>query len=165
MRRFALAVAVLMSYGGGFRAAVVRGFEAFGKSAVVLWPGQTDGMSGEEVTVAEVLSKAGYNTAMWGKWHLGEDPHGPTAQGFDVRIPRWNKGWPKSGYHAPLKFEGLADVSGDYLTDRLTDEAIGFIGENRGQPFFLYLSHFAVHDPIQGRKDLVKKYEEKPTEK
>ncbi len=40
----------------------------------VLWPGQIDGLSGEEVTVAEVLSEAGYNTAMWGKWHVGEEP-------------------------------------------------------------------------------------------
>jgi arylsulfatase len=39
----------------------------------VLWPGQTDGLSGKEVTIAEVLSKAGYHTAMWGKWHLGEE--------------------------------------------------------------------------------------------
>jgi arylsulfatase A-like enzyme len=39
----------------------------------VLWPGQDEGLSGDEVTVAEVLSDAGYSTAMWGKWHLGED--------------------------------------------------------------------------------------------
>ncbi len=50
----------------------------------VLWPGQHDGLSGEEVTVAEVLSEAGYNTAMWGKWHLGEEPeHLPENQGYD----------------------------------------------------------------------------------
>jgi arylsulfatase len=56
----------------------------------VLWPGQTEGLSGKEVTVAEVLSEAGYSTAMWGKWHLGEEPeHLPESQGFDVlRLPR-----------------------------------------------------------------------------
>ena len=44
----------------------------------VLWPGQTDGLSPEEVTLAEVLKEAGYSTAMWGKWHLGEEPeHAP----------------------------------------------------------------------------------------
>jgi arylsulfatase A-like enzyme len=96
-----------------------------------------------------------------GKWHLGEEPHGPTAQGFDVQIPRWNKGWPKVGYHAPFQLDGLTDSPGDYLTDRLTDEALHFIEENRSRPFFLYLSHFAVHDPIQGRADLVQKYEAK----
>ncbi len=50
----------------------------------VLWPGQEEGLSPKEVTVAEVLSKAGYHTAMWGKWHLGELPeHGPENQGYD----------------------------------------------------------------------------------
>ncbi len=50
----------------------------------VLWPGQDDGLSPEEVTVAEVLSTAGYHTAMWGKWHLGELPeHAPENQGYD----------------------------------------------------------------------------------
>lgn len=115
----------------------------------------------EEVTIAEVLKKQGYRTAHIGKWHLGEEPFGPLAQGFDVQIPRWNKGWPRAGYHSPFQLDGLADSGDDYLTDRLTDEALRFIEENREQPFFLYLSHFAVHDPVQGRADLVKKYEDK----
>ena len=67
----------------------------------VLWPGQTDGLSGKEVTVAEVLSKAGYNTAMWGKWHLGEEPeHLPERQGYDYAYyGLWNgapDNWPGS---------------------------------------------------------------------
>jgi len=50
----------------------------------VLWPGAEEGLSGEEVTVAEVLSDAGYHTAMWGKWHLGEaQEHLPENQGYD----------------------------------------------------------------------------------
>src|SRR5262245_8338458 len=48
---------------------------------------------------------------------------------------------------------------GEYLTDRLTTEALKWVETNRNQPFFLYLAHFAVHDPIQGRGDLVEKYE------
>ncbi|MEX2140683.1 MAG: sulfatase [Pirellulales bacterium] len=119
----------------------------------------------EEETLGEVLKKHGYRTAHIGKWHLGEEPFGPRAQGFDVQIPRWNKGWPKAGYHAPFQMEGLADTPGDYLTDRLTDEAVRFIDENQNQPFFLYLSHFAVHDPIEGRADLAKKYEAKLQQK
>jgi len=67
----------------------------------VLWPGQTDGLSGKEVTVAEVLSEAGYNTAMWGKWHLGEETeHLPESQGYDYAYyGLWNgapDGWPDS---------------------------------------------------------------------
>ncbi len=115
----------------------------------------------KEVTIAETLQQHGYRTAHIGKWHLGEDPFGPLQQGFDVQVPRWNLGWPKAGYYAPFKFDGLSDKPGQYLTDRLTDVAEEFIEANRSQPFFLYLSHFAVHDPIQGRADLVAKYQEK----
>jgi len=117
-----------------------------------------------ELTLAEVLRQHGYRTGHFGKWHLGEAPAGPLQQGFDVQVPRnWCKGWPKRGYHAPFELEGLSDKKGDYLTDRLTDEALKFIDENSSKPFFLYLSHFAVHDPIEGRADLVKKYEKKKT--
>lgn len=119
----------------------------------------------EEITIAEALKQHGYRTAHIGKWHLGEDPHGPLAQGFDVQIPRWNKGWPKAGYHAPFQLDGLEDQPGDYLTNRLTDEAEKFIETNKDEPFFLYLSHFAVHDPIQGREDLVRKYQDKLAQK
>lgn len=115
----------------------------------------------DEVTLAEALKQHGYRTMHIGKWHLGEDPYGPLQQGFDRRAPDWNKGWPRAGYHAPFRLDGLPDQPGQYLTDRLTDEAEKFIEANREHPFFLYLSHFAVHDPIQGRRDLVEKYEAK----
>ena len=92
---------------------------------------------------------------------LFRSPSGPLSHGFDVQIPRWNKGWPRAGYHAPFRLNGLADSQGDYLTDRLTDEALKFIEQKKDTPFFLYLSHFAVHDPIQGRPDLVEKYRKK----
>lgn len=110
-----------------------------------------------EETLAEALTAQGYRTAIFGKWHLGEEPSGPLAHGFDIQVPQWNKGWPKAGYHSPFQMEGLTDSEGDYLTDRLTDEALGFIERNKDRPFFLYLSHFAVHDPIHGRPDLVEK--------
>jgi arylsulfatase A-like enzyme len=115
----------------------------------------------EEVTIAEILKRHGYRTGHFGKWHLGEEPFGPLAQGFDVQVPRWNKGWPRTGYHVPFSLDGLADSPGDYLTDRLTEEAVCFIEENQERPFFLYLSHFAVHDPLEGREDLVRKYKTK----
>ena len=116
----------------------------------------------EEITIAEALKEQGYATAIYGKWHLGEDPSGPEAHGFNIHIPHnWEKGWPNGGYYYPFKLDGIEDKEGDYLTDRLTDEALKFVEENKDTPFFLYLSHFAVHDPIQGRPDLVKKYSEK----
>jgi len=116
----------------------------------------------EEVTLAEALKKHGYATGHFGKWHLGEFPAGPLQQGFDVMIPRnWYRGWPKSGYLSPFHLDGISDSKNAYLTDRLTDAALRFIEKNKEQPFFLYLSHFAVHDPIQGRPDLVEKYRKK----
>jgi len=115
----------------------------------------------EELTIAEALKQHGYRTAHIGKWHLGRDPHGPLQQGFDMRTPQWNEGWPKAGYHHPFRFPDLEGKPGEYLTDRLTDRALDFIESSRDQPFLLYLSHFAVHDPIQGREDLVAKYREK----
>ena len=116
----------------------------------------------EEITIAEELKSNGYKTAIFGKWHLGEDPSGPLSHGFDLHIPKgWDKGWPKAGYYAPFKLDGIEDSEGDYLTDRLTDEALKFIDQNKKEPFFLYLSLFSVHDPIQGRPDLVEKYQKK----
>ncbi len=119
----------------------------------------------KELTLAEALKKHGYATGHFGKWHLGEDPAGPLQQGFDVQVPRWNKGWPRAGYHAPFRLNGLKDSKGDYLTDRLNEEALAFIERNKNRPFFLYLSHFSVHDPIQGRADLVEKYRRKLAER
>ncbi|MBX2874021.1 MAG: sulfatase [Saprospiraceae bacterium] len=115
-----------------------------------------------ETSIAEALKDVGYNTAILGKWHLGEDPSDPTAHGFDMHLPDWAKGWPKNGYFAPFELKGFEDSEeGDYLTDRLTEEALKYIEQNKSNPFFLYLSHYAVHDPIQGRKDLVEKYKKK----
>lgn len=120
----------------------------------------------EEITLAEVLRNNGYITGMYGKWHLGEDPSGPLEHGFDVRVPTdWNRGWPRAGFYYPFEMEGLEGEEGDYLTDVLTDEALKFIDDNKDRPFFLYLSHFAVHDPIQGPPALVEKYEQRIKER
>jgi arylsulfatase A len=113
-------------------------------------------------TLPKVLKERGYHTAIFGKWHLGEDSASVERQGFDLHLPKWNKGWPNKGYFFPYGLEGLeGGPDGEYLTDRLTDEALNYLEKHKDQPFFLYLSHFAVHDPIEGRPDLVKKYSEK----
>ena len=117
----------------------------------------------KEVTLAEALKANGYRTGIFGKWHLGNEQAGPLSQGFDVQIPSWNGCCPRGGYHPPYKMEGLK-IEGkedEYLTDRLNSMALDFIEQAREKPFFLYLSHFSVHDPIQGREDLVKKYQKK----
>lgn len=113
------------------------------------------------ITIAESLHTNGYVSASMGKWHLGADP---TTQGFDVNIAGKEWGSPSGGgYHSPYKYPNLVNKDpGEYLTDRLTAEACKFIEANKDGPFFLYLTHYAVHTPIQGRADLVKKYEAKP---
>jgi arylsulfatase A len=115
-----------------------------------------------EVTIAELLKEQGYRTACIGKWHLGKTGFLPKDQGFDVSLagdeagstndfffPQWQKKIPLDGR------------PGEYLTDRLTDLAVDFIDQNKRQPFFLYLPHFAVHTPIQSRPDKLSKYEAK----
>ena len=122
----------------------------------------TTTLSSDITTIAEAIKISGYVSASIGKWHLGKDPEGgPVSQGFDVNVGGTHAGSPKS-YFSPYKNECLADgPEGEFLTDRLTDEAIGFIEQNREKPFFLYLPHYAVHTPIQAKKEIIKKYENK----
>ena len=87
------------------------------------------------------------------------------AHGFDLHLPNWAKGWPNKGYFAPFGLKGFEDSpKGYYLTDRLTDEALKYIKLNKKNNFFLLMSYFNVHDPIQGRKDLVEKYKKNSEE-
>lgn len=115
----------------------------------------------EAETIAETLRDNGYSTALIGKWHLGETGSVPQEHGFDIHIPDgYLRGWPDT-YYAPFGMNGYNGKDGDYLTDCMTDEAVKYIREHSDGPFFLMLSHFAVHDPVEGRPDLVEKYTEK----
>ncbi len=129
----------------------------------------------EEVTIAEALHEAGYATASIGKWHICDEPdYYPEYQGFDINIGgnhRGNTGeyfypyygkWRMAKGHPLIEWNTLPDGKpGEYLTDRLTEEAASFIEENKDQPFFLYMSHYAVHTPIEPEEKLLSKYEEK----
>ena len=109
----------------------------------------------ECVTLAEAFQSAGYVTACMGKWHLGADPR---TQGFDVNVGGSQWGHPK-GYRSPYKNPHLEDgPEGEYLTDRLGEEAARFIGEHSQEPFLLYLPFYSVHTPIQPRADLKELY-------
>ncbi len=114
----------------------------------------------EEVTIAEVLRDAGYATAAIGKWHLGNKGFFPEQQGFDRNIGGNYFGEPKQGkYFHPEKIDTMPPGhEGQYLTDALTDEACKWIEANRERPFFLYMSYYVVHTPIQGKPALVAKY-------
>lgn len=120
----------------------------------------TDTLDPEITTWASCLQKAGYTTATMGKWHLSDDP---LPYGFDRNIGGTHSGSPPKGYFPPHPVPGLRDApEGEYLTDRLHEEAIQFITENQDETWCLYLTHFAVHTPIQAKKKLVEKYEKKP---
>lgn len=134
------------------------------------------GLPLEEITLAEALREAGYRTAHIGKWHLGTEPFSlPQHHGFDVNIGGNGHGAPGNFFH-PYNGNWAIPTSslratwnvlpdgqpGEYLTDRLTDEAIKFIRENRTQPFFLYFPHYAVHTPLQAKPEVVARYEQVP---
>ena len=135
----------------------------FAKLSVPDW---TMHLPHEERTIAEVFRDAGYATAHVGKWHLGHEEHWPKTHGFDVNIGGNHRGQPPSYFFpyetAAIKLPGLAEgKEGEYLTDRLTDEAIAFIRASKDRPFFLYLPHYTVHTPLQAKPQLVAKYREK----
>lgn len=111
------------------------------------------------VTIAERLKTAGYATACIGKWHLGNETHFPEKHGFDLNVGGYHKGQPPS-YIAPYKIPTLQPEgpTGEFLTDREANEAVTFITANKDKPFFLYLPHYAVHTPIQGKPDVIAKY-------
>lgn len=126
----------------------------------------------EEFTVAEAMRGAGYRTAFMGKWHLGtETYYFPEHQGFDVNVAGRDYGAPGS-YFYPFKGKWkipttgeilqketpLEGKNGDYLVDRLAEEAEKYIRESAEKPFFLMLSHYAVHTPLQGKPDKVARF-------
>ena len=115
----------------------------------------------EEVTIAEALQAAGYATASVGKWHLGGEPFYPEHQGFDLNVAGTSAGSPAGGYFLPNKMNLPGAKQGEYLTDRLTDEALQFIDAHPQEPFFLYLPYHVVHTPIQGKKELIALYEKR----
>jgi len=113
----------------------------------------------EERSIASALKEAGYSTWHVGKWHLGARPYYPDRHGFDVNIGGCHWGHPKQGYFSPWGIETLEDgPEGEYLTDRLTDEAIKLIKNNDGRPFFLNMWYYAVHIPIQAKEEYIEKY-------
>ncbi len=113
----------------------------------------------EELTIAEKLKEKGYHTCFVGKWHLGDDGFFPEDQGFDINIGGHHKGSPPGGYYSPYKNPKLKDgPEGEYLPERLTTEGINFIKKNKRKPFFLYLSFYTVHTPIQAANSYIKKY-------
>jgi arylsulfatase A-like enzyme len=125
-----------------------------------------------EITIAEVLHDAGYLTAHVGKWHLGDAANYPQNHGFDLNVGGTLWGCPATFYYpfaGPFgsrnEMRYVPDLpfskKGDYLTDRLTDQALDFIDRAADRPFFLNMCYYTVHTPIEGKTDLVAHYQKK----
>ncbi len=131
--------------------------------AGALGPASKVGISAEEETIAEVLKKKNYTTAIFGKWHLGvQEKFLPTRHGFDefYGIPYSNDMWPfhPGGSHLfpdlPL-FENETIVNPavtpedqKQFTTWFTERTLNFIDKNQQQPFFIYLAHPMPHVPL-----------------
>ena len=147
-------------------------------------PEWTQRLERHHTTLPEVLRRAGYRTAHIGKWHLSPrsddaavvSKYYPKNHGFEVNIAGNQWGAPGS-YYWPYRrgkrkneigarvanFPDAVETRDRYLTDMLADQAVGLIEKWKDSPFFLHIAHYAVHTPIQGRKDLVEKYRKKIT--
>lgn len=107
------------------------------------------------VTLAEALKTGGYDTGFFGMWNLGRGRSGPVTpggQGFRRVVFPDTIGFGKDAYF---------DKQGRYLSDRLTDEVLSFIEQNRERPFFVYLADHAVHAPWEPKAGLREKYVKK----
>ena len=130
----------------------------------------TEDVRTDLVTLGEALKQQGYVCGHIGKWHLGSDldgsKTGPLSQGFDYNIAGDRAGSPYSYFYPYCRKQkchlGLDEGSeGEYLTDRLTSEAIKFVEQTKDKPFFLYMAHHAVHTPLKAPQTLVDKYQKK----
>ncbi len=122
-------------------------------------------MQADEVTLAEMLSSAGYSTGLFGKWHLGDNyPMRPIDQGFDEVLRHSSGGIgqtpdkPNSYFDPLLWHNGCSFKAQGYCTDVFTDAAIEFIKTNRDGPFFVYLSTNTPHTPLEIADEYVERY-------
>lgn len=120
----------------------------------------TQHISDDMLTIGGALKAAGYATATMGKWHISEDPRN---NGYDLNIGGSSDGGPyRGGYLSPFKYPNLEEKEkGIHLADRITDEAIRFITAKRDKPFFLYLTYFSVHAPIQAKPEKIAYFKKK----
>ncbi|MCF7957352.1 MAG: sulfatase-like hydrolase/transferase, partial [Phycisphaerae bacterium] len=115
----------------------------------------TPGLEPTEITIPRLMKQSGYKTALFGKWHLGgETRHNPIHHGFDQFVGLL----PGAGdFHSHRRWMDGTKVKEQegYSTDIITDRSVDFIKRNKDNPFFLYVSHQAVHNPYQTPDDTV----------
>lgn len=138
-----------------------RGAPAYAAAGAYAWSGRPL----EFTSLAEALKSEGYATAHIGKWHFGEVKARvtPESEGFDVNFGGGQGVGAVKNFFAPYQgLPGNVDApDGEYLTDRLTQEAINFIRDHKTGPFFVQLWHYAPHAPIMAPEKVVEKYRKK----
>ncbi|MDP6633699.1 MAG: sulfatase [Phycisphaerae bacterium] len=114
-------------------------------------------------TLGKLMKTAGYQTAHFGKWHLGPEPFSPLQHGFDVDIPHHPGPGPAGSYVAPWRFRKFkANRPGEHIEDRMADEATGWMkSAGKARPFFMNYWQFSVHAPFDAKKELIKEYRKK----
>jgi len=128
-------------------------------------PRSTTRLNTKFATFPELLRANGYRTGHFGKWHLGPEPYSPLEHGFDVDVPHTNAHGPKGYFGAPTQYgENFTLEKGEHLEDRMAEEAIRFIEENKDRPFFLNYWAFSVHSPPFAKPELLEKYRAKAAE-
>ncbi len=138
--------------------------------------GSSDGTKiepGRDRTIGSALADAGYATFFCGKWHLGDGEHAPGRNGFDTTIAAGAAGATgshfapynqtrRTGHTTEAPLDGLDDApEEEYLADRLTEETIKFVrNQSPDQPFFAVLAHYAVHTPLEAKRELIDHYQQ-----
>jgi arylsulfatase A-like enzyme len=136
----------------GPRAPTDESEERSPNAAGLVAPSVRDGLPRDSATLATRLAERGYRTAWIGKWHLSGSPR---EHGFQIAVADSSEGAVRSHF-SPYGIRGFADgPRGEYLTERLTDEALRFVESCGEEPFLLVLAHFAPHLPLEAPAELV----------
>ena len=109
-------------------------------------------------TLGKLFKKAGYNTAHFGKWHLGPAPYSALEHGFDIDIPHHPGPGPAGSYVAPWRFKNFKpNYPNEHIEDRMAQEATDWLKKlNKDEPFFMNYWQFSVHGPLTQSKNLSK---------
>ena len=140
----------------------------------LIYPNSKNYLDPELMTLAEVLAGAGYRTGHFGKWHMGlTPPHWPDKQGFetiwhcapDPGPPKYFSPYGVVPYRQKKGSQKSGNITdgpeGEYITDRLTDEAIKFIDDHREEPFYLNLWQYGVHGPWGHKEEYTRYFSKK----
>jgi arylsulfatase A-like enzyme len=133
--------------------------------------GDSCGVKLSETTMASALKQAGYHTAAFGKWHLGDKPgYRPNERGFDYFwgfLAGSRSYFSKPGSDQKGNSQAIIENSSHvtfegYLTDRLGDKAVDFIEKNRDHPFYIYWAPNAVHTPMEAKAEDMTLFKDHP---